>query len=282
MNTESYQQWIGREQFAEQYLTDAPVRAMLATLGNFAAALGDNREIPPLWHWLYFLETAPWEELANDGHQKRGEFLPPVDLPRRMWAGSELQFHRPLKIGVTGRRRSVVDSIESKQGRSGKLVFVKVLHEIFSQDELAITETQNIVYRDAPTQSTAAAATLAPGQASFSETISPDTLLLFRYSALTFNAHRIHYDRPYAVETEAYPGLVVHGPLMATLLVNLLGKQYPDRQLEQFAFRAQKPVFDLAPFQVCGNAPDESGKAELWIADTDQAQCMQATAVLES
>ncbi len=281
MTAARYQDWIGRTQTFQQVITDTPVQKMLATLGQFAPQLNNPEQIPPLWHWLYFLETVSWQQLAKDGHQKRGEFLPPVDLPRRMWAGSQFEFHHPLQLGATGRRFSKIESIEEKEGKSGKLAFVTVLHEIFCDDELAITESQTIVYRAASPLAENSPGKPAPESAACSETIKPDPLLLFRYSALTFNAHRIHYDRPYATEIEGYPGLIVHGPLLATLLVNLLAKYYPDRKLEKFEFRAMKPVFDLAPFSVCCNEPDAAGLSELWIADTAGEICMTAGAKLQ-
>lgn len=275
-----YQDWIGRTESVEQVITDTTLKAMSATLGKESPENMEFDQVPPLWHWLFFLELAPWHRLAGDGHQRRGDFLPPVELPRRMWAGSDLQFNKPLTVGKQARRDSRIQSIEEKQGRTGKLVFVSVNHEIYCADNLAISETQNIVYREAAKKTESLTAQAAPDNADFKRTITPDPLLLFRYSALTFNAHRIHYDRPYATETEGYPGLVVHGPLLATLLVDLLATQYPRESLQSFEFRALKPVFDLAAFQVCGNAPDSEGKSQLWISGSDQELCMQATARL--
>lgn len=274
--------WIGRTETVEQVITDTTLQAMIATLGK--ENTGDTRmeEVPPLWHWLYLLEFSPWQRLAVDGHQQKGNFLPPVKLPRRMWAGSEVQFHAPLRVGSTGRRESRIQSVDNKQGRTGELVFVSVSHDIYSADELAISEIQNIVYREAAGKSEpGTTAQAAPATADFTQTVTPDPLLLFRYSALTFNAHRIHYDRPYATETEGYPGLIVHGPLLATLLVELLMAEYPQAELKNFQFRALKPVFDLEPFQVCGNKPNAEGICELWISDSRNELCMQAKAVLK-
>lgn len=280
MTSNPYQQWIGRTESAQQVITDTPIQGMQATLGEFALPLVAAGQVPSLWHWLYFLERASWQKLAEDGHQQRGEFLPPVDLPRRMWAGSRVEFHHPLRTGVAGHRQSKIESIDQKEGKSGRLTFVSVQHEIFCADQLAIKEWQTIVYRDAPSPDSKPTGKPAPESAAFTEMITPDPLLLFRYSALTFNAHRIHYDRPYATETEGYPGLVVHGPLMATLLVNLLTKHYPKRVLTNFEFRGLKPVFDLAPFSVCANEPDADGTTDLWVADKEGDICVEAKAKL--
>jgi 3-methylfumaryl-CoA hydratase len=282
MNESSHRDWIGRSETVEELVTETPLKAMLATLGRQTADTLPLKKVPALWHWLYFLELASWHKLAADGHQQRGVFLPPIDLPRRMWAGSEVQFHSPLLVNTESRRESTISNIEEKQGRSGKLAFVTVKHEIYCADRLAITETQTIVYREAASDARPAGGQAAPIDPDFTHTISPDPLLLFRYSALTFNAHRIHYDRPYATETEGYPGLVVHGPLLATMLMDLLLSEHPQANIESFEFRAVKPVFDLAPFQVCGNKPNEDGLCELWIADADNTLCMRATAKLKS
>lgn len=255
--------------------------ALAATLDRSSPGFSEEDVIPPLWHWLYFLETAKQSRLAADGHAEKGEFLPPINLPRRMWAGSRIEFIQDLRVGDAATRQSCVTAIDLKQGRSGKLAFVTVAHTISTARGVALKEQHDIVYRaaaraDAPQ----ASVQLAPATADFSKTIVADPALLFRYSALTFNAHRIHYDREFAKSSEGYPGLVVHGPLLATLMLELFGSSLPGIQLQQFEFRALRPVFDLDAFNVCCNKPDADGSAQLWISNQSGALCMQGSALL--
>lgn len=278
---ESWQEWIGREQHVEDQISEPTIQAMQASLAGIQEDVANDNELPALWHWLYFLDKARQTQLANDGHEKRGGFLPPVELPRRMWAASKLEFHAPLKIGESARRESTIKSIDAKQGKTGSLVFVTVAHSIYGETQLAISEEQTIVYRENSSGNSPIAGKKVELAADFEKIVEPNILLLFRYSALTFNAHRIHYDRDYATKTEGYPGLVVHGPLLATLLIGALQENYPDREIESFEFKAIKPVFDLAPFTVCGQHFNEAGTANLWIADTAAEIAMQATAKLK-
>ncbi|MBT8147992.1 MAG: MaoC family dehydratase N-terminal domain-containing protein [Gammaproteobacteria bacterium] len=257
---------------------------MNALLDRDASEISDGVAVPPLWHWLYFLPHARQSELAADGHPRRGGFLPPVPLPRRMWAGGRLEFHHPLRAGDAITRRSVIKQVETKEGRSGQLAFVCVAHEISNSAGLAIYEEHDIVYRENPaasvSQSTPKAAKSAPATSDYSRHHLADPVTLFRYSALTFNGHRIHYDRDYVTGEEGYPGLIVHGPLLATLLVELCRENQPDARLRKFEFRALSPVFDGKPFTACGKQVD-SNNTELWIADSDNNLCMQATAVFQ-
>ena len=192
------QDWIGRSQEAGDVLRAQPAQFMQATLDR-EPSLKDGDLLPPLWHWLYFLEAKRASELGRDAHPKKGGFLPPVSLPRRMWAGGRLTFHHPLILGQAAVKRSTIKSITEKSGRSGSLCFVTVAHEIIQNDQCALTEEQDIVYRedpapDAPTPQPAP----APDNPEFSQVITPTEVMLFRYSALTFNGHRIHYDVDYA------------------------------------------------------------------------------------
>jgi 3-methylfumaryl-CoA hydratase len=215
-----------------------------------------------------------------DGHPKRGGFLPPVPLPRRMWAGSRIDFHAPLRIGQALERRSCIDDVRLKEGRSGPLVFVNVRHEIRADGQLAVTDRHDIVYREAPQPGEAGPAVMAaPEHAQWTRRIEPDDVLLFRYSALTFNGHRIHYDRRYVTSVEGYPGLVVHGPLIATLLLDLLRRELPDAAVTQFSFKAVSPIFDVAPFHVCGRR-DEAHTVTLWARTPDGHLAMDASARL--
>jgi len=274
---QQFSEWIGKAQSASSILTIAPMEGLAAILDRDSTAFSIGDALPPLWHWLYFLETSKQSELAEDGHPHRGDFLPPIDLPRRMWAGSRLNFIRPLLAGEDIRRNSTIQSIKLKQGRSGSLGFVCVTHEFSDSSGVLLIEEHDIVYRDMPTGIVSAPSPLkADDNHDFARTVTPDPVLLFRYSALTFNGHRIHYDRAYAKDVESYPGLVVHGPLLATFLLELFADNHPDATLSGFSFKAIKPVFDNDSFQVCGNKPDNTGNAKLWIADNAGNLCMEA------
>jgi 3-methylfumaryl-CoA hydratase len=256
--------------------------AMAATLDKQDLACETGSVMPPLWHWLYFLDPAPQSKLANDGHAERGDFLPPIALPRRMWAGSRFEFLHCLHAGEAISRQSTIKSIELKDGRSGKLAFVCVRHEISNTRGLAIKEEHDIVFRQhTPVDAPPPTAVAAPSDCDYSRMIDADSVLLFRYSALTFNGHRIHYDRDYATREEGYPGLIVHGPLLATLLVELLGVTHPDRTIKTFQFKSVAPVFDLNSFHVCGVDPDQNGETQLWVKDHEGSLCMKGAALVE-
>jgi 3-methylfumaryl-CoA hydratase len=269
--------WLEKQEVVKDDITAFPLKAMAATLDRSEA--GDV--VPPLWHWLYFLPISPLEEAGPDGHPKRGAFLPPVPLPRRMWAGGRLTFHEPLKVGERAVRTSTIANIEDKTGRSGRLVFVTVQHTVEVAGELKIEEEHDIVYRDAPhPDAPPPKAAPAPEGETWRRTIHTDPLLLFRYSALTFNGHRIHYDYLYVTEVEGYPDLIVHGPLIATLLVDLVRRELPDATLQSFAFKALRPTFANRPFTVCGKPSDDGKTLDLWAKDHEGYLTMRATAAL--
>lgn len=272
-----FPEWIGRQETAVDEVAAGRVNALAATL-DLEPAFEEGDALPPGWHWMLFNPIARMSALGPDGHPRRGGFMPPVELPRRMWAGGRLAFHEPLRVGDGVRRVSEIKDIQGKRGRSGALVFVTVLHRLHSADRLAIEEEHDVVYREearggAPMAAPAAADT--PG--TWKKEIRPDPVLLFRYSALTFNGHRIHYDQPYATGVEGYPGLVVHGPLIATLLMELV-RAHADAPLAKFAFQARAPLFDTDAFSVHG-APD--GKhVRLWAAGAGGRLAMTASAEL--
>jgi 3-methylfumaryl-CoA hydratase len=279
------QEWLGKTESLQDTVTAAPVKALSATLARSDSAPIKGALLPELWHWLYFLPCAPQSEIGSDGHPKRGGFLPPVPLPRRMWAGSRIQWLAPLAVGDEIKRVSKIESVTHKVGRTGDLIFVLVRHEIFNQHGLALIEEHDIVYRDAPaSDEKPVAPTPAPTNAKWTQTITPDDVLLFRYSALTFNGHRIHYDRKYVTEVEGYPGLIVHGPLIATLLVDLVRQSIPGCTLKSFEFRAIRPTFDINFFKVSAKPDlekDPSGKTiSIWAEDHEGWLTMHATAVL--
>jgi 3-methylfumaryl-CoA hydratase len=271
--------WIGRTETRTDVATAAPVAALSATLDRSDPEPVPGNVVPPLWHWLYFLPISPLGEAGPDGHPKRGGFLPPVPLPRRMFAGGRLEFHRPLQVGEKITRTSRITDVSAKDGRSGTLVFVTVRHDIADAAGVALTEEHDIVYRenpraDAPVPKPQAART----DEAFSRGIAPDPVLLFRYSALTFNSHRIHYDRTYVTEVEGYPGLIVHGPLIATLLVDLLRRNLPQAPVRRFEFRAMRPLFDIHRFTVCGRR--DADRVALWARDHEGWLAMEASADL--
>jgi 3-methylfumaryl-CoA hydratase len=272
--------WIGRTERRVDRITAAPLAALAATLDRDDPEPRDGTAVPPLWHWLYFTPIAPQRDLGPDGHPKRGGFLPPIALPRRMWAGGRLEFEHPLTVGAEVERVSRIAEVAVKEGRTGKLVFVEVRHEYVDATGVAIREAHDIVYREAPKQGAGIPpAEPAPRHATYSRTIAPDPVLLFRYSALTFNGHRIHYDRRYVTEVEGYPGLVVHGPLIATLLLDNLRRYVLNANVRRFAFKAVRPLFDLHRFSVHGR--EDSARAHtLWARDHEGALAMQANAEL--
>jgi len=277
------QSWAGNTETLLDEITAAPVRALSATLDRDDPAPVPGTVLPPLWHWLYFLPQQRQSELGPDGHAKRGGFLPPVPLPRRMWAGGRLQWlpQNPLVVGDPVQRLSRIDSVTHKAGRSGDLVFVLVKHEVHNAKGLALTEEHDIVYRAAAQPGDPVPPPVAAEKgAAWQREITPDDMLLFRYSALTFNGHRIHYDRQYVTEVEGYPGLIVHGPLIATLLVDLVRRQAPGAFIQSFNFKAVRPTFDLHPFRLNGQLSANSKSVKLWAEDHEGWLTMQGVAEL--
>ncbi|WP_427771824.1 FAS1-like dehydratase domain-containing protein [Comamonas thiooxydans] len=279
------QSWQERSETMSDIITAAPLRALSATLDRDDPVPEAGSAVPALWHWLYFLPHARQSEIGPDGHPRRGGFLPPVPLPRRMWAGGRLRWEagNPLRVGQQVQRVSTIRSVQHKTGRSGELLFVLVEHRFSNQDGLALTEEHDIVYRAAARHGDPVPPPQQPplaGQAAWSRSIVPDDILLFRYSALTFNGHRIHYDRRYVTQVEGYPGLIVHGPLIATLLLDLLRRQLPGVRVVAFDFKALRPTFDLHPFSVHGKPREDGRTIDLWAQDHDGFLTMQATATV--
>ena len=252
------QDWVGRERHEQDELTLFPARGMAALLDRDLADVEPGAPLPWGWHWLYFKPVAPQSELGEDGHARRGGFLPPLSLPRRMWAGGTLRFLRPLRLGDPVDRVSTIRSIVPKKGRAGRLAFVTIDHRVSGPDGLACDEEQNLVYREAAKDG-APPATGPPfeGEAEWEETFLPTSTMLFRFSALTFNGHRIHYDHRYATEKEGYPGLVVHGPLVALLLLDAGVRQVPEREVEVYTYRAVAPAFADEAITVVGEAEND-------------------------
>lgn len=256
MSAGPYDAWVGRTERTRDVLTPGPLRG-LAALFNRDPETWTQGQAPPLAHWLYFLPSARQSDLAADGHPKRGGFLPPIEAPRRMWAGGRLEFHEPLRIDAVLQRVSTIAGIASKTGAGSEMTFVTLRHEIFADDRLAVTEEQDIVYRQAGAAIAQGAA--ASREAEREQAIAPDEPMLFRFSALTFNAHRIHYDKAYAAGVEGYPNLVVQGPLIAMWLMHhwLAGGGPP----VSFAFRARAPLFCGDTAKIC------AADRDLWCLD---------------
>ena len=275
--------WIGRSETLHDVISRAPVIALTATLDHPAAPVAAGDVLPPLWHWLYFLPMHRQSEIGPDGHARRGGFMPPVPLPRRMWAGSQFEFRSPILVGDAVARTSTIEGVSTKDGRTGRLVFVKVRHDLRCNGaaEPALVEFHDIVYREAQQPGDVAPPPQkASNGAPWQRDILPDDVLLFRYSALTFNGHRIHYDRKYVTEVEGYPGLIVHGPLIATLLMDLLRRQMPDAQVASFRFKAVRPTIDLHAFKVNGQILPDGKTVHLWAQDHEGWLTMDATATL--
>lgn len=256
--------WLGRSETRKAAADLWPVEGLLALLdGAEASKIGDTA--PALSQWLYFPPTVAQSQIGEDGHPKRGGFLPPVDLPRRMWAASDITFHAPVLLGAALTKTSEIADISLKQGGSGSLVFVKVANRYESGGTLLLEETQTLVYRDhPPAGAPAPQGKPAPQGAEWSVKHRPDETMLFRYSAVTFNAHRIHYDHPYATAVEGYPGVIVQGQLLATLMLRAC-EDAAGRPIGTFSFRGVQPVF-------AGEVVHAEGKADgdgfsLWLRD---------------
>ena len=276
--TERLEAWIGRTESRSDVVTAWPAAALAATLDRHDPEPKPGEALPPGWHWLYFLEAAPASELGPDGHPKRGGFLPPVELPRRMWAGGRIEFRRPLRVGDKIRRESRIVAIEPKQGRSGNLVFVTVRHSVSAGGELAVVEDHDIVYREAAKSGDAPPPpTPAPRLAGWRRELVADPVVLFRYSALTFIGQRIHYDVDYCRNVEGYPGLVVHGPLQVILLLDLARRNAP-RPVRRIEYRALHPLFHFERFTVNGDPAPDGAQAQLWTANPAGNYAMAATA----
>jgi len=275
--------WLGRTSTVQDEITAFPLNALAATLDRDDAPALAGTPVPPLWHWLYFLPTHRPRELRHDGHAHGGEFMPPIALPRRMWAGSTFTWNidNPLRVGDKATRISRIGSITPKTGRTGELVFVKVIHEFHNDAGLAFTNEHHSAFRGAakpgsPASDPIAAATAAAWQ----RVLVPDAVLLFRYSALMFNSHRIHYDWPYATGEEGYPAPLVQGPLLATLLLDLLRRNAPAASVRRLEFKAVRPSFVDRPLHLRGQP--EGDKVRLWAADDEGRLTMTASAEIEA
>lgn len=303
--------WIGRERASSDTLTLERARKLAATLDLDPDGLTTGAPLPPGWHWTYFHEPVARSDLAEDGHERRGSFLPPLPLERRMWAGGRLRFLRALRMGARVRRISTIRSIEEKEGRTGPLAFVTVEHRILDDEGVAVEEEQDLVYLSRPGAGKASRSEEGAGEGAgdagdearnddeqrtaeepagdeagtWTESFTADEVTLFRFSALTFNGHRIHYDRRYATEVEGYPDVVVHGPLLALSLLGAgarwIGGPDDTESLVgwSFAYRARRPVFCRETVRLLGRqaSAEDGGGAELLIRHPDRGTVMDAT-----
>lgn len=272
--------WIGRRETITDRITLAPVEAVAAMLDDTTSRFAEGDALPPLWHQFFFLPKAPRSWLDADGHPQRGPFMPPIALPRRMFASARLRFAAPLVIGETASREGKIQRVETKEGKSGSLAFITVGYRIRQGECVCVEEEQDIVYRGVATSATPspiAAEFASPPGCTWCETITPDPVLLFRFSALTFNGHRIHYDRDYARRVERYPGLVVHGPLTALLLIDMVRRR-ATRPVVSYSFRAEAPLFDGDALRLIGSPDDD--QIGLQAQRVDGKTAMTATAQL--
>jgi len=273
--SDTFEAWVGRSETASDIVSARQARQMAATLGAEGLALADGDPLPPLWHWMGWQPETPMAGLGPDGHPARGGFLPPVPLERRMWAGGRLSFHSPLRIGQPMQRQSTILKVTEKTGSTGRMVFVTVGHETHGPDGAAVSEEQDIVYVAMPDVFTPPPPVIAAEAAAWSDPVAMDTVRLFRFSALTFNAHRIHFDLPYATGVEKYPGLVVHGPMQAMLLLqaarNHAGGAFPAR----FRFRGVRPLFHFDAVRLVGWPLADDGQALATVIEGG-VTCMQA------
>jgi 3-methylfumaryl-CoA hydratase len=278
---EQLKKWIGEKETDIDYVTVPSVHRLSATLDRDDPMPKMGDPLPVGWHQMLFPRVVRHSQVGPDGHPARGDFLPPVPLPRRMFAGKRNTFHAPLRIGDEVRRESVIQSVTPKVGRTGQMVFVTVKTEIRSPRGLAITEEQDIVYREEPDPSAPPPPPQkAPGEAVWVNRVTPDSVMLFRYSALTFNGHRIHYDHPYVTQVEKYPDLVMNGGL-TTLLVFELARAHANSPVRTIASRNVRPMFVNREITVCGEPSADGKSAKLWTQDNTGALSLSAEATFE-
>ena len=272
--------WIGRSRTSIDTISADHLAKVAATFDGEPPSLEENSPLPPGWHWAFFPDITALSGIGRDGHQALGEFLPPVALPRRMWASGNLRIAKPLIVGETVSKTSTILSVEEKHGRTGQLVFVRVGHEFAGDRGGDMDEEHQIVYREAPVAGAPPPEPMLPlHQPDSSCTLTASPVQLFRYSAITFNSHRIHYDVDFCRDQEGYDGLIIHGPLTATLLMDLAGKQQAEKQLKSFAFRALSPLTHVHEFSLHVRRTGDSTYS-VWACNHRGELAMSADAVL--
>jgi 3-methylfumaryl-CoA hydratase len=281
LNLDDLKQHIGRRLVATDVVTAAPANLLRHTFGRSEAEFKIGDALPPGWHLLYFLPRFGPGELRPDGSPLDSGVVPPMPLPRRMFAGEQMRFHRPVRIGDELRRETELADLSLKTGGTGTLVFATVVSRIFVAGGLAVEEERRTVFREevkAGKRNQAPRREEAPADVPWRRRVEPDPVLLFRFSALTFNSHRIHYDRPWAMEVEGYPGLVVHGPLTSTLLIDFARDMNPGRAFLAYTTQARAPLFDSAPFELRGRPSTDGRRSELWAVTPGGTVAMSAQA----
>jgi 3-methylfumaryl-CoA hydratase len=266
--------WIGRSEMTRDTADARQVRALAATLG-VEGRFEPGDPLSELWYWVYFLPMVVMKEIGPDGHPKRGGFLPPIPLERRMWAGSRATLHGTFAVGETIEKTSTILKVTEKEGKTGKMAFVTIGHQVRDESRLIAEEEQDLVFIAMPKTFTPPAPVALPATLAWQEERRVDEVMLFRFSAVTFNGHRIHYDRPYATDVEKYPGLVVHGPLQALLLFETAKARNPGRRPARFTFRGLRPLFDFEAITLNGKARQDGG-LDLFTANGDGHVATQA------
>ena len=270
---------VGRTQTAADVLHPGPANLLRLAFGRAEPELREGDPLPPAWLALYFLPRYAPDALRPDGSPRDAGVVPPMPLPRRMFAGERVRFHRPLRLGEAVRRETTLADISLKTGSTGALVFATVVNRVFAGDALAVEDERRTVFREevkAGERNQAPRRDPAPAGLPWFRRVTPDPVLLFRFSALTFNSHRIHYDLRWATETEGYPGLVVHGPLTTTLLIDFARDSNPGRPIRSYATQARAPLFDVAPFELRGRPTADGRGAELWAVTPEGTIAMSA------
>ncbi len=278
LSIEDLRSHIGRTQVATDIIHAGPANLLRLALGRPEPEFREGDPLPPAWLGLYFLPRVASAELRPDGSPRDTGVVPVMPLPRRMFAGERVRFHRPLRVGEAVRRETELTDIAVKSGGTGTLVFATVQSRVFGADGVALEEERRTVFREevkAGERNQAPRREPAPTEVEWRRRVTPDPVLLFRFSALTFNSHRIHYDRPWAMDVEGYPGLVVHGPLTTTLLIDFARDQNPGRQILAYATQARAPLFDTAPFELRGR-PTAAGRCALWAVTPEGTVAMSA------
>lgn len=274
-----YEKWIGRTAQVPDYVDPRSFAAMDALLSGTGDWPDPGAELPPLWHWMLFQPRAPQQDIDRDGHGRRGNFMPPVDLPRRLFASSEVEIFRPLKVGDEVSANTTIQNVYEKSGSTGRLIFVEVTYNVEAAGTAMLQETRTYVYRDDADQSKTQSSTIKADAGDWDEIFHPQTTHLFRFSALTFNAHRIHYDLPYTQEVEGYPRLIVHGQFVAIKMLNACLQANPGRTVSKFRFQARSPLFEGQYIRLSGRVNDALNGADLWASNETGRVCLSGSVV---
>jgi 3-methylfumaryl-CoA hydratase len=279
LDVDDLKKHIGRTQTVTDVLHPGPANLLRLAFGRPGPELENGDPLPPAWLALYFLPRYGPDALRPDGSPRDAGVVPPMPMPRRMFAGERVRFHRALRLGEAVRRETTLADISLKSGSTGALVFATVVNRVFAGDVLAVEDERRTVFREevkAGERNQAPRRDPAPIDVPWRRRVTPDPVLLFRFSALTYNSHRIHYDLRWATETEGYPGLVVHGPLTTTLLIDFARDFNPGRSIREYSTQARAPLFDVAPFELRGRPTADGHGAELWAVTPEGTIAMSA------